>query len=169
MKNNTWNILLYALIFILQILICNYLDVGAFIYVCLIPLLILGIPLNTNINVTMLAGFGIGLLLDLFSGGVMGLNAAAATTLAAFRGMIWRNAVNRDHRYNVEVPSISSVGLENYIIYVFLSTLVYLTVYSLLDCFSVRPFLFILFRILISLVIDVVLMVIISNSLLDRE
>lgn len=169
MRSSVWNILLYALIFILQILICNYLDIGAYIYVCLVPLIILGIPMKTNINVTMLAGFGIGLLLDIFAGGILGLNAAAATTLAAFRGPLFRSSVNRENRNKVDVPSVSSIGLNNYIVYVTLSTLVYLAVYTMLECVSLRPFFFIVFRILISLIIDTALMVIISNSLLDRE
>lgn len=82
MKGNLWNIILYCLIFILQILICNYVDIGAYVYICILPLIIINIPMKTNINITMLAAFGIGLLLDMFAGGVMGLNAAAATMLA---------------------------------------------------------------------------------------
>lgn len=169
MKSNIWNILLYVLVFILQVLICNYLDVGAYTYICLIPLLILGIPLKTNINVTILAGFGIGLLLDAFSGGVMGLNAAAATMVAAFRGLIYDNVINRDHRYNTETPSIGSIGLESYLLYLTLCTLIYLVVYTFLECMGARPFFFILFRMAISLVIDVALALIISNSILDKE
>lgn len=169
MKSNIWNIVLYVLIFILQIIICNYVDIGAYIYICLIPLLVLGIPMKTNINITMIAGFGIGLLIDIFAGGIMGLNAAAATTLAAFRNPLFRAAVSKENRHNVDVPSVRNIGLQSYIAYVALSVLVYLTMYTMLDCCSVRPFFFILFRILISLVIDVALIVIISNSLLDRE
>ena len=169
MKNNIWNILLYALVFILQVLICNYLDVGAYIYICLIPLLILGIPLKTNINITILAGFGTGLLLDVFSGGVLGLNAAAATMVAAFKGIIYDKLINRDHRYNTETPSISSIGLESYLLYLTVCTLIYLLIYTFLECLGVRPFFFILFRIILSLIIDVALAVIISNSILDKD
>ncbi len=169
MKSSVWNILLYVLVFILQVIICNYVDIGAYIYICLIPLLILCIPMKTNINITMITGFCIGLLLDIFAGGIMGLNAAAATTLAAFRNPLFRSAVNKENRHNADVPSVKNIGLQSYIAYVTLSALLYLSVYTLLDCFSVRPFLFILLRIIISLVINVVLIVIISNSILDRE
>lgn len=169
MKGNLWNIILYCLIFILQILICNYVDVGAYIYICILPLIIINIPMKTNINITMLAAFGIGLLLDMFAGGVMGLNAASATMLAAFRGPVFNNAVNKEHRYTIDVPSARNIGLTNYAVYVTLCLLIYLSTYTLLECISLRPFLFILIRILISLVIDAFLIVIISNSIIDRE
>lgn len=169
MKGNLWNIILYCLIFILQILICNYVDIGAYVYICILPLIIINIPMKTNINVTMLASFGIGLLLDMFAGGVMGLNAAAATMLGAFRGPVFRNTVNKEHRFTIDVPSIRNIGLNNYSIYVTACLLIYLTTYTVLDCISLRPFLFILMRILISLVIDTFLVVIISNSIIDRE
>lgn len=169
MRGKLWNIILYVLIFILQVLIANYVDIGAYVYICIIPLLIFGIPMKTNINVTMLAAFGIGLLLDIFSSGVMGLNAASATMLAALRGPIFRHTVNKEHRYSTDVPSIRNIGLNNYLVYISLGTLVYLTTYTLLDCASFRPFLFIVFRIVISLVINVALIAIISNSIIDRE
>lgn len=169
MRSGLWNIILFVLIFILQILICNYVELGAYVYICLIPLLIINIPMKVDIRLTMLAGFAIGLLLDIFANGVLGLNAAAGTMLASFKGPLFQRTVNKEHRYNIEVPSMRNIGILNYVIYLTLCTLIYLTTYTLLECVSLRPFLFILFRILISLVINVALIAIISNSILDRE
>ena len=169
MRSGLWNIILFVLIFILQVLICNYVDLGAYIYICLIPLLVINIPMKTDIRITMLAGFAIGLLLDVFANGVLGLNAAAATMLAAFKGSVFQRTVNKEHRYNIEVPSMRNVGIFNYIGYLAICTGIYLVTYTLLECVSLRPFLFILVRILISLVINVALMAIISNSIMDRE
>ena len=169
MKSNLWNIILYVLIFVLQVLICNYVDIGAYVYICLIPLIVTGIPMKIDVRITMLAAFGIGLMLDIFSSGVVGLNAASATMLAAFRKPLFNFTVNKEHRYSVEVPSIRNIGLNNYIVYSTVCALLYLTTYTLLDCASFRPLLFILLRILVSLVIDVALIVLISNSIIDRE
>lgn len=169
MKENLWNIILYLLIFILQVFIANYIDIGAYVYICLIPLVLFGIPMNINNNVTMIAAFVIGLLLDLFSSGVMGLNAASATMLAALRAPIYNLTVNKDRRYSVNVPSIRSIGLNNYLVYTSLGTLIYLTTYTLLDCASFRPLPFIILRIAVSLIINEVLIAIISNSIIDRE
>ena len=62
-----------------------------------------------------------------------------------------------------------NVGITNYIAYLTLCTAIYLVTYILLECVSLRPFLFILIRILISLLVNVTLMAIISNSIMDRE
>ena len=169
MKSGLWNIILFVLIFILQVLICNYVDLGAYIYICLIPLLVINIPMKLDIRLTMLIGFAIGLLLDLFANGVLGLNAAEATTLAAFKGVIFQKTINKEHRYNIEVPSMRNVNVINYIAYLSMCTAIYLVVFTLLECVSLRPFLFILLRILISLAVNVALMAIISNSIMDRE
>lgn len=169
MRSGLWNIILFVLIFILQVLICNYVDVGAYIYICLIPLLIINIPMKLDFRLTMLIGFALGLLLDLFANGVLGLNAAAGTMLAAFKGPLFQKTVNKEHRYNIEVPSMRNIGIINYIAYLTMCTAIYLFTFTLLECVSLRPFLFILIRILISLVINVALMAIISNSIMDRE
>ena len=169
MRSGLWNIILFVLIFILQVLICNYVDVGAYIYICLIPLLIINIPMKLDIRLTMLIGFALGLLLDLFANGVLGLNAAAGTMLAAFKGPLFQKTVNKEHRYNIEVPSMRNIGIMSYIAYLTMCTVIYLFTFTLLECVSLRPFLFILIRILISLIINVALMAIISNSIMDRE
>ncbi|MBO4768662.1 MAG: hypothetical protein J5495_03905 [Bacteroidales bacterium] len=169
MRSGLWNIILFVLIFILQVLICNYVDLGAYIYICLLPLLIINIPMKLDIRLTMLIGFALGLLLDFFANGVLGLNAAAATTLAAFKGPLFQKTINKEHRYNIEVPSMRNVSVINYIIYLTMCTAIYLVTYMLLECVSLRPFLFILIRILISLAVNVALMAIISNSIMDRE
>ena len=169
MRSGLWNIILFVLIFILQVLICNYVDFGAYIYICLIPLLVINIPMKLDIRLTMIIGFALGLQLDVFANGVLGLNAAAATMLAAFKGSLFEKTVNKEHRYNIEVPSMRNVGIINYIAYLTLCTAIYLVTYTLLECVSLRPFLFILIRILISLLVNVTLMAIISNSIMDRE
>ena len=169
MRSGLWNIILFVLIFILQVLICNYVDLGAYLYICLIPLLIINIPLKLDIRLTMLIGFALGLLLDLFANGVLGLNAAAGTMLAAFKGVLFQKTVNKEHRYNIEVPSMRNIGVFNYIAYLTMCTAIYLVTFTLLECVSLRPFLFILIRILISLASNVALMAIISNSIMDRE
>ena len=98
MRSGLWNIILFVLIFILQVLICNYVDFGAYIYICLIPLLVINIPMKLDIRLTMIIGFALGLLLDVFANGVLGLNAAAATMLAAFKGSLFEKTVNKEHR-----------------------------------------------------------------------
>lgn len=169
MKSGLWNIILFVLIFILQVLISSYVDLGAYIYICLIPLLVINIPMKVDIRLTMIIGFAIGLLLDVFANGVLGLNAAAATWVAAFKGPIFQKTVNKEHRYNIEVPSMRNIGIFNYIFYLTICTLIYLCSYMVMECFSLRPFLFIVIRILISLVVNVALMAIVSNSILDRD
>lgn len=169
MKSRPWNIVLFVLIFILQVLVSNYVDFGTSVYICLIPLLVINIPMKTDIRLAMLMGFAYGLLLDLFANGVLGLNAAAGMMLAAFKGPVFRRTLNKKHLYNIEVPSMRNVGIANYILYLAICTGIYLLTYMFMESLSFRPFLFIMVRMSISLAINVALMAIISNSIMDRE
>ena len=82
------SILFFILVFLLQLAISNYLNLGPWITISLIPFLIVQIPLQRSPHVVMLAAFGLGLLLDWLSAGVLGLNAFAAVMSAAPRRIL---------------------------------------------------------------------------------
>ena len=144
------SILFFILVFLLQLAISNYLNLGPWITISLIPFLIVHIPLQRSPHAVMLSAFGLGLLLDWLSAGVLGLNAFAAVMAAAPRLPLYRLLVNGEREDAVWFPLLRETGLPKYFNYLLALTAVYLAAFILLDCVSVRPIGFILVKFVAS-------------------
>jgi hypothetical protein len=167
--NKAGDILFFALLFILQLVISDYVHLGPWVCLTLIPLLILSIPLSHSPHAVLLIAFALGLGLDVLSDGVPGLNAFAAVLAAAPRKFFYRILVNADRQDKTEVPKIREVGLMKYLRYLGILTAIYLLAYIVLDCVSFRPPLFLLGKFIISWVASTALCLLLSLSLQNRS
>lgn len=167
--NKLSDILFFVLVFLLQVILTDYLHLGPYVYLCLIPFLILNIPFSRRPQLVLVAAFGMGLALDLLSDGVAGLNAAAAVAAAASRQLLYRTLVNRDRQDQTEVPVPAGVGLGKYLKYAVAVTAVYMAVYVLFDCISFRPAGFVLLKFLASTVASAGLGLLLTLSLQNRR
>ena len=163
------NILFFVLVFLLQLVITDYLHLGPWITVNLLPFLILLIPLQRSEYIVMLSAFGLGLLLDILSGGVLGLNAFAAVVTAGPRKMLYRLLVNRDRQDPTEIPLIGNIGWAKYLKYLLALTALYMAAFILLDCVSVRPLGFILVRFTASTLASTGLELLLALSFQNRH
>ena len=80
--------LLYCLMLVCQIIICNFSPVGPYVTLSLLPAMILCTPLSINTVGCMLLAFGSGLAVDWLSEGVIGINAASLVPVALARNYI---------------------------------------------------------------------------------
>lgn len=167
--NKTGDILFFVLLFILQLVISDYVHLGPWVTLTLIPLLIICIPLSRSPHAVMLIAFALGLGLDILSDGVPGLNAFASVLAAAPRKFFYRILVNADRQDKTEVPKIREVGLLKYLKYLGVITALYLAAYILVDCVSFRPPLFLLGQFLISWVASTALCLLLSLPLQNRS
>jgi hypothetical protein len=167
--NKAGDILFFALLFILQLVISDYVHLGPWVYLTLIPLLILSIPLSHSPHAVLLIAFALGLGLDVLSDGVPGLNAFAAVMAAAPRKFFFRILVNADRQDKTEVPKIREVGLMKYLRYLGILTAIYLLAYIVLDCVSFRPPLFLLGKFIVSWVASTALGLLLSLPLQNRS
>lgn len=167
--NKTGDILFFVLLFILQLVISDYVHLGPWVSLTLIPLLIICIPLSRSPHAVMLIAFALGLGLDILSDGVPGLNAFAAVLAAAPRKFFYRILVNADRQDKTEVPKIREVGLLKYLKYLGVITALYLAAYILVDCVSFRPPLFLLGQFLISWVASTALCLLLSLPIQNRS
>ena len=148
--NKSHSILFFALVFLLQLVISNYVNLGPWITLSLIPFLILQLPMRRTPHVVLLSAFGLGLLLDWLSAGVLGLNAFAAVMAAAPRRLLYRRIINSDRHDETWIPLLRDTGFGKYLRYLLILAAGYLAAYILLDCVSVRPFGFILVKFVAS-------------------
>jgi len=144
--NKPGNILYCILVFLLQLVLSDYVHLGPYVFLCLIPFLILNIPLSRGPHVLLLTAFAIGLGLDILSDGVPGLNAFAAVLAAAPRKFFYRRLVNGDRQDKTEIPVPGEVGVLKYLKYLSAVTAVYMAAYIALDCITFRPAEFILIK-----------------------
>lgn len=163
------DIIYCILLFLLQLVISDYVHLGPWITLCLLPLLILQIPRSRSPHVAMLIAFGLGLGLDILSDGVPGLNAFAAVLAAAPRKFFYRLLVNADRQDKTEVPLLRETGLLKYLKYLGVLTAIYLAAYTLVDCISVRPLGYIAAKFLISWVASTALCLLLALPIQNRN
>ena len=65
--------LLYVLMLICQVILCNYTNLGPFIMLTLLPAMILCIPTGINTTVCLFIAFASGLTVDWLADGLLGL------------------------------------------------------------------------------------------------
>lgn len=157
------------LLFLLQLVISDYVHLGPWITLCLLPLLILQIPRSRSPHVVMLIAFGLGLGLDILSDGVPGLNAFAAVLATAPRKFFYRLLVNADRQDKTEVPLLRETGLLKYLKYLGVLTAIYLAAYTLVDCISVRPLGYIAAKFLISWMASTALCLLLALPIQNRS
>lgn len=83
MKRNRY--LTYVLVLCVQLLICNYFHVSAYIMLSILPCMILLLPTKCSTLSAMLIAFASGMAVDILAEGVAGLNAVAIVPVAASR------------------------------------------------------------------------------------
>ncbi len=168
-NNNISHWGLIAVMIIIQIIICDYIYTGPYVHLTLLPLIILSIPTETSYPKLALLAFGVGLVIDLISDGILGLNSAAAVMTATFVKPVSYATINRDRSDKLERLTLSDVGFFRYFRYSTYLTLIFLITYILFDCAGFRPTSFILMRIALSYVANILIILFVSVTLLNKR
>ena len=166
--NPSRNILFFVLVFLIQLAVSSYLNLGPWVTVSLFPLLIVLLPLSWSPHKVMLAAFALGLLLDVLSDGVIGLNAFAGVMAAAPRRFLYRFLVNNDRQDKTEFLSIRQAGYVKYIQILLALTAIFMAAFILLDCAGMRPVGFVLGRFLASTLVSTVACLALSLPVQNR-
>ena len=78
-------ILFTLLVIVVQCVLDNYVDLSIYVRIVLVPYLILILPYRYRTISTMILAFLIGLSVDIFTTGVLGMNAGALVAVAFIR------------------------------------------------------------------------------------
>ena len=81
-------VIVFVVLTIVQIVLCNYLDLSRFVVLSVLPALILMLPLRYNSILMMVIGFALGFVVDFFSTGMLGLTSLALVPVALLRNNI---------------------------------------------------------------------------------
>ena len=151
MKTNHNFPLMYALLLICQVILCNYAHLGPYITLTLLPAMILCIPTAVGTTTCMIAAFACGLATDWLAEGLLGLNAIALVPVAASRKWFIRIFLGEDIIARKDSFSIRKNGLGKVTSVLLASTMLFLAIYIFFDGAGTRPFWFCLAKFAISL------------------
>ena len=99
-----YEVLLFATLIVLQVLIFNQISIFGFATPFLYIYFLLKLPIGRNVYYVIIAGFLLGFIIDIFLN-TPGINAAAATLIAAFRHLLLRLFFTKDETEEY-IPSI---------------------------------------------------------------
>jgi uncharacterized membrane protein YobD (UPF0266 family) len=157
--------LLYFLLVIGQIILCNFTNLGPYITLSLLPAMILCVPLTVSTPMCMLLAFATGLSVDWLSEGLIGINAASLIPVALMRKPLIRFFLGEDIITRSDSFSIRKNGAGKISTILILSAIIFLGIYIFLDGAGTRTLQFNLTRLAISLLCNYFLALIVTNIL----
>ena len=80
----------YLLLLLAQLLLSNYFNLTPYLMLSILPVMVLCIPIRVGPSGAMLIAFATGLVVDLLSEGLLGLNALALVPVAYLRNPVLR-------------------------------------------------------------------------------
>ena len=157
--------LLYFLLVICQIVLCNYAYLGPYIMLSILPAMVMCIPLSVGTAGCMLIAFITGLSVDWLSEGLIGINAAALLPVALARQTFIRiflgeDIINRKDSFSIRKNGIGKVSIAMAAAY-----MLFLGIYIFLDGAGTRPFWFCAARFGVSLIVNMSLAFLTANIL----
>ncbi len=159
----------FFLLLILQILICNYLNLSLYLSLSILPLLILMLPIRFGTVFAMLLAFASGLAVDFLSEGVLGLNALALVPVALARKGIIYLIFGSEFFARKEDISVRKHGIAKMSVAIVMAQSIFLLIYIWADGASTRPLMFNTIRFFVSLTAGWLLSLLLSRTLATND
>ena len=155
----------FFLLAAVQMLICNYLNLSAYLMLSILPVMVLCVPLRLPTFWTLLLAFATGLAVDLLSEGLIGINALALVPVAFVRKEVIRLIFGDELFARKEDFSVRKNGFGKVALAIFLVQALFLAIYIWADGAGTRPLSFNAIRFGISLAAGWVVSLLIINVL----
>ncbi len=131
--------ILYILLLICQLALCNFSPFGPYILLTMLPAMVLCIPLTVNTIGCMLIAFASGLAVDWLSEGLIGINAASLVPVALARKGVIRLYFGEELIARSEAFSFNKFGAAKVSAAVISASALFLAIYVMLDGAGTRP------------------------------
>ncbi len=155
-KNAFISLLLFVLMVFLQI-ICNRICIFNIAVPFVFIYFILRLPLTLSINWVMTLSFLIGFVVDIFSN-TLGMFSMSCVILAVFRKPIFSLFYPREDELTIPIPSIRTLGVGNYIKYMFTLTALFCTCIYIIQLFTFSNIMLTLLRIIGSSILSAIIL-----------
>ena len=168
MRNPTFGIL-YILLVIVQIIICNYFQFSPYFVLSILPAMVLCIPLNIGTGMAMVIAFVTGLSVDWLAEGLIGINTVALLPVAYARKTIIRIILGEDLISRQESFTFRKNGIVKIGIALLISYLIFFVIYITFDGAGTRSFWFNLLRFILSLSGSLIAALITTSAITSEE
>ena len=132
MKNQYFGIL-YFLIVIGQMIICNYFQFTPYVVISMLPAMILCMPLTVRTPLCMIIAFASGLAVDWLAEGLIGINAASLVPVALARKTIIRVFLGEDLIARSDSFTFKKNGFGKISIALFVALYIFFGIYVIID------------------------------------
>jgi hypothetical protein len=132
MKNQYFGIL-YFLMVIGQMIICNYFQFTPYVVISMLPAMILCMPLTVRTPLCMIIAFASGLAVDWLAEGLIGINAAALVPVALARKTIIRVFLGEDLIARSDSFTFKKNGFGKISIALFVALSIFFGIYVIID------------------------------------
>lgn len=143
--------LIYVLLVIAQLLLTHFLRVSPYLTLCILPVMVLCIPIRVNTAVAMVIAFVTGLIVDLVGEGVLGLNTLALVPVGFFRNQIIQLVFGSEVFARGEDFSARRNGVGKVALAALIAEAIFFLLFIWVDGAGTRPFGFNLLRFVCSL------------------
>jgi len=152
-----------------QVIINNYVNLGPMIYVCLIPLLIIYLPLDQRPYISLIIAFGLGLIIDILSDGVLGLNAGAATLVALVYKPLFYPVFQKNNYSKKYIPPVRESDIWHHMLYIAIILAIYFLFYIAFDGLAKTTLLTSFLRYLVNIAVNLAIAIIVDLTLFNRS
>ena len=157
--------LIYALLAVLQMVLCNYFTFTPYIVLSILPVMVLTVPIRVKTVWVMALAFITGFAVDLLAEGIIGLNVLALVPVAFARNGILSLVFGEELFSRNEDFSIHRSGLGKVIFAIVLAQALFLLIYIWADGAGVRSAWFNIGRFFCSLLTGSFVSLFVINSL----
>lgn len=131
--------LLYCLMLICQIVICNFSPLGPYVVLTMLPAMVFCMPLSVSTISCMFIAFGSGLAVDWLSEGLIGINAASLVPVALARKSIVKMFFGEDLITRGDSFSFNKFGTAKVSAALMSAIAIFLLFYVMLDGAGTHP------------------------------
>ncbi len=136
-NKNFW--IAYTLTIIIQLLICNYLNLSPYVMLSILPVAVLCIPLNFGTAFAMIIAFVSGCAVDFLADGIPGLNALALVPVAFTRKTLIQMIFGEELFVREDGFSVKRNGFPKVLLAIIIMQTLFLAVYIAADGAGMRP------------------------------
>jgi hypothetical protein len=163
-------ITLGTIIIICQALLSEYVNIWALLYIAIFPQFIILLPTSMNRSLYLITAFALGLCIDLFSDGILGLNAAALVAMAYSRPLILKFTLpkgNFDSNENSPL-TLRTIEITSLTLITALLLTVFFAAYILIDSAASFTFGYTVLKLVVCIIANTLVSILLNLTLLDK-
>ena len=157
----------YIILLVVQIIICNYLHVTPYLYLTILPVMVLCLPLKVSTLAALFIAFGSGLAIDFIADGLPGLNTLALLPVALLRRPIIRGIFGEELISRGEDISAEKYGMTKTFIAFSIVQVIFMLLYVWVDNAGSRPLWFCAARFGVSTLAGILLSIVLTRLLTE--